>query len=186
MTRKKPRERGPFFFCTSSKVSHFFRDDDTYSLGFRKITKMNLWLLMFPLEKSMAGDVLRMFDLIFLRGRDPYPSLGKLGNSSELKSFELGMGYVIVLRRVNFNLKTSFKINKCLIFSGGLAECLVEALTGSMSALYCVQGFPFGSQDVYFERSVLMTRFPHKKQRFTLLFSNWGENTQCTYTRNLR
>ena len=181
MTRQNPSREGPVFFYTSSKVSHFFRDDDTYSLGFRKITMMNLWLLMFPLEKSMAGDFLRMLDLIFLRGSfAPYPSLGKLGNSSELKSFKLGMGYVIVLRRLSNQLEDLLQINKCLIFSGGLAESLVEALTGapfiaSRGSLLVPRMFILKDQ-FWWPDSRTKNRDLHS------FFSSWGENTQCTYT----
>lgn len=123
---------------------------------------------MFPLEKSMAGDFLRMLDVFFCGEVGPYPSLGKLGNSSELKSFKLGMGYVIVLRRLSNQLEDLLQNQQmshlfwwsCGISSGGIDR----------SALYCVQGFPFGSKDVYFERSVLMTRFPHKKTEIYIPF----------------
>lgn len=164
-------ERGArvWFFLPLAKWAIFF---GVMKPGFRKITMMNLWLLMFPFEKSMAGDFCECLIWFFCGERIHIPAWGswEIHRNSKVSNWEWDMwsfsgGYQI-------NLKTSFKINKCLIFSGGLAESLVEALTGSTSALYCVQGFPFGSKDVYFERSVLMTRFQHKKQRFTLLFSN--------------
>lgn len=183
MTRQNPSREGPVFFYTSSKVSHFFRDDDTYSLGFRKITMMNLWLLMFPLEKSMAGDFLRMLDLIFLRGTDPYPSLGKLGNSSELKSFKLGMGYVIVLRRLSNQLEDLLQNQQmshlfwwsCGISSGGIDRTVWAPFIASRGSLLVPRMFILKDQ-FWWPDSRTKTRDLHS------FFSSWGENTQCTYT----
>lgn len=83
------------------------------------------------------------------------------------------------------NLKTSFKINKCLIFSGGLAESLVEALTGapfiaSRGSLLVPRMFILKDQFWWPDSRT-------KKQRFTFLFFQLrGKHPMHVHSRNLR
>lgn len=108
---------------------------------------------MFPPWKEHGWRFFANVRFVFLRGSfAPYPSLGKLGNSSELKSFELGNGICDPSQEgKKINLKTSFKINKMShLLLVVFAESLVEALTAQYERPLLRPGVPFWFQGCLF------------------------------------